>query len=607
MAVAEQNTKPIIFSAYMSRESKYYSLWKNRWIVLKNDKKLYSYKKAFPCSKPTEIIDIVNSIQCIKRTDDDEFTLVFNKNMQKRRFKSHCEKTTDKWVENITKISSVKYDTSIKTKARINGIIDGKCHYDTIPINVVYSRDELLQNIFNQVIHHLQKKYYPKKIQIQYIDATSFTAVDRAAHNSAQERKKKEKKDFAYVSGKTYAEEDIKLISNIPITSFRRHDIINKGLNITWHVKYIHKVSEIQIDCEYMKKSNTRDPLQCPIYQEMKVNYKLNEDNLKHLEEFNHFSNEYVQKPACRYGDECKAYIRQENGDSDRIDDKCHMKLYRHPPRRRQIQLAENMNSLIVNTSPKQNHPLYYPTSEDYKKHGFEIKSKVPYMIWVSKSKNGFLKPLLNEVIANGFNYDLCLQCKQNDDCKHEPSLLTVVDEKLNCVRHISMDSPLRRDEMLALILYTGGYCNYDLCSSQRNGNYEKWKWFDYCLWQGICKLSKKESGSFNVFSGLNGVKLDKLGIQYGYFVTYMSSSWIKEVATSFMGQQDGMIFNIDKEFKGDKDIICCDVSWISKFPDECEILFARSADGLMDDFNNFSGMILDDSNGVQTVSLKKT
>ena len=31
------------------------------------------------------------------------------------------------------------------------------------------------------------------------------------------------------------------------------------------------------------------------------------------------------------------------------------------------------------------------------------------------------------------------------------------------------------RDKMLALVLYTGCDCNYDLCSSQRNGDYNKW------------------------------------------------------------------------------------------------------------------------------------
>ena len=65
----------------------------------------------------------------------------------------------------------------------------------------------------------------------------------------------------------------------------------------------------------------------------------------------------------------------------------------------------------------------------------------------------------------------------------------------------------------------------------------------------------------------------------------------------------DGMIIQIDKEFKNDDMICCCDVSWISKFPDECEILFTRSVNAVWD---VFTCQVLDDCNGVQIVSLSK-
>ena len=45
---------------------------------------------------------------------------------------------------------------------------------------------------------------------------------------------------------------------------------------------------------------------------------------------------------------------------------------------------------------------------------------------------------------------------------------------KLMCMRHKLMESPLNRCEMLAIILYTGGESNYDLCKSQRNKEYKK-------------------------------------------------------------------------------------------------------------------------------------
>ena len=210
---------------------------------------------------------------------------------------------------------------------------------------------------------------------------------------------------------------------------------------------------------------------------------------------------------------------------------------------------------------------------------------------------------MIEEVIKNGFKYDLCLQCKENDECKHDDySLLTVVDEKLNHVRHKRMGSPLHRYHMLALILYTGGDCNYDLCKSQRNGNYDKWKWFDFCLFWGITKLSQREEGKYKLYSGLNKVKLNKKEIKEGYFVTYVSTSWNKNIAQDFMNGE-GMIIEIDENFKNGYDIYCCDVSWISKFPDECEVLFCRSAQRGF--YGSFSLLTSDEKNGIQTVSMQ--
>ena len=84
--------------------------------------------------------------------------------------------------------------------------------------------------------------------------------------------------------------------------------------------------------------------------------------------------------------------------------------------------------------------------------------------------------------------------------------------------------------------------------------------------------------------------------------MTYVSTSWRKEVAQHFMKGNDGMIITIDKEYKENTDVYCCDVSWISKFPDECEILFARSERHDID--NGFECKVMDESNGIQYVSL---
>ena len=155
------------------------------------------------------------------------------------------------------------------------------------------------------------------------------------------------------------------------------------------------------------------------------------------------------------------------------------------------------------------------------------------------------------------------------------------------------------------------------MCSSQRKGDYKKWKWFDYCLWHAIDELSCFEKGDFKVYTGLSGVK-SNIKETSGHFVTYVSTSWRKEVSRAFMKGNKGMIIEIDKQYKNNWDVHCCDVSWISKFPDECEVLFARSArkyDGgmygdtinmlMLDMVTKARYVVLDESNGVQTVSLE--
>ena len=134
-----------------------------------------------------------------------------------------------------------------------------------------------------------------------------------------------------------------------------------------------------------------------------------------------------------------------------------------------------------------------------------------------------------------------------------------------------------------------------------------KWKWFDLCLYKAIFKLSTNEYGKFRVFSGIGGVKLNTKFVDNGYFVTYTSTSWRKDVALTFVNGE-GMLIEIDPNYKQRswgswRDVKCCDVSWISKFPDECEILFARSTSF---GYDNFKCEVIDESSGVQSVILTK-
>eukprot|EP01083_Nonionella_stella_P096565 271503_1 len=438
-------------------------------------------------------------------------------------------------------------------------------------VYAVYKEEELINNIYKAIFECIETRHYPKRIKIAEINDASFTG-QQLFYQPAQ-------------------------IGDCPITQWEKKDIIQKGLSLQIETHFTHQIVSESVTCEFLKKSNDDNPLLCPIYHAMKQKYQFNQQNLEHLQNYTHFKDQCVQqKPPCEFESDCKAYTRCENGEN-RLDDLCHLQIYRHPPRTRQIKLSQNIHHLVINETERDNHWVYFETDED--------KIKYKY-----NETDGFLNALVEEVVNNGFRYDLCLRCGKYDDCKHDDySLLTIVDDKIQCDRHKSMDCPLNRGEMLSFILYTGCDCNYDLCGSQRKGDYEKWTWFDHCLYNGITKLSAKESGSFDVYTGLHGVKLNRKSVDKAWFITYVSTSWRKDVALSFMASE-GMIIKIDKDYKNDElhyhrtsGINCCDVSWISKFMDECEILFARS----IDESDVFGLNVKDESSGIQFVTLDST
>eukprot|EP01084_Bolivina_argentea_P064034 116802_1 len=499
-----------------------------------------------------------------------------------------------------------KTDETIKINVTAAGFVGNNKSVNKLVIITLYRDNETLANIFHKVNEYIRQKYYPAQVSIDYVYENSFT------HILTKEKIQSE------------------LLNPTPITNWRKYKtgstgIIPQGLTVRFSVhtiQYIHKIKSNGITCRYMNKFKTKDALKCPIYHAMKQNYEFTQDNLDHMNLYIHFDDEFEHKPPCKYGQECKAYIRCEQGqDRNRINDKCHMKIFRHPPRTRKIKLAQDVNPLIVSKSPMQNYLLYKPTSLDAQKYGLKLMAALQKknsiftgdgMIisggWQHdpQQEEGYLAALINEVIANGYGNDLCLNCGENDECKHdvyssEYSILYIVYDKLKCHRHKVMGTPLTQDLILALILYTGCECNYDLCSTQRNGDFDKWKWFDLLLWTAIYKLSIIESGAFKVYSGLNAVKMSGKHMDNGYFITYTSTSWNQKVAKRFM-QDKGMMIQFDQKYKQHQEVYCCDVSWVSKFADECEILFARSLHVMESQAgdNQFQCDVLDDSSGVQ-------
>eukprot|EP01084_Bolivina_argentea_P092558 166504_1 len=328
-----------------------------------------------------------------------------SKPQQKPLYTEHAKNTQNK--QHIIPIK-------IRTNAEYNTTHEyDKRFKSTFTIYALYSKHEELGNVFTQMekrIHHDQI-FKPLKVNFRINDG--FTA---GIHPN-----------------------DMNTAGKISIIAYDKRDIIKKGLSLRVTVAtYKHKVINANISCLYMKQKNTNNPLICPFYHSVKQKYEFTKENLNHLNEYNHFKNEYEEKPQCKHSQDCKAYIRSENG-TNRLDDNCHMRIYRHPPRTRNIKLSENTNPLIVNANLWDNHRVYEPTKADRKKHEYNIK-------------DGFLKALIEEIINNQFQRHLCLDCG-NDECKHEQyPILQMVDEKLNHNRHKIIGSPLRRDHMLALI-----------------------------------------------------------------------------------------------------------------------------------------------------------
>ena len=102
------------------------------------------------------------------------------------------------------------------------------------------------------------------------------------------------------------------------------------------------------------------------------------------------------------------------------------------------------------------------------------------------------------------------------------------------------------------------------------------------------------------MYSGFYGVQLHRKETKQKALTTYTSASWNKTIAEQFM-KGKGMLIQIDKKFKTNPNVHCCDVSWTSKFPWECEILLSRAV-GWSSEFNC---SIVDETNGVQTVLLQ--
>ena len=314
------------------------------------------------------------------------------------------------------------------------------------------------------------------------------------------------------------------------------------------------------MECKHLQSEG-----KCNIYEAITEHNQLTENNLNHMRQYNHFDKKFNIKPECAAGINCKHYqntLIRVYGD---IEADCHMQCYSHPAR---IDRMEQMQSDNIF------HDFQYDEGVDYENTVWR-----PSREWLEKWKKeyvegvGLYHHLIEEVIENGFERDLLL--------KNDVTIDNKVNDIYNHPRHTQYGKPLDKGQILALILYTEGECNYDLCAAHREGDFLKWKMMHHALMQAIYWLSLNERGSkYELYTGLNGVKLKTANS--GHFKQYTSTTYDWDVALQFKNGgvcedpylNHGMIIKLNAESRFYAN--CCDVSWISAFPDEKEVLFNR-------------------------------
>ena len=152
-------------------------------------------------------------------------------------------------------------------------------------------------------------------------------------------------------------------------------------------------------------------------------------------------------------------------------------------------------------------------------------------------------------------------------------------ESKMFHSRHKMMGYPLMCCEMLALMLYCDGECNYDLCKSQRSHTViQKWPYFHFLLNRAIERLSQFEIHYEHIYTGVCGVHLEiSNDVQFVHFQTNVSFSTDFDVALQFRGDS-GVIIGLNMKRIVNKPSVgtsfqACDVSWISSHEEEKEIL----------------------------------
>ncbi|ETO00587.1 hypothetical protein RFI_36853 [Reticulomyxa filosa] len=227
--------------------------------------------------------------------------------------------------------------------------------------------------------------------------------------------------------------------------------------------------------------------------------------------------------------------------------------------------------------------------------------------IHVKLTRNNNLQKLLHEMIKNSCLCDLIntkpmshinIKKQINYNEKDENGELILNDKILTILNelkilyyddiHKQMGYPLQLWHICAILLYCGKSCNVQFSYDQIQFRHYKWPFLDTYLQEAIMILhshERVEESEMELYCGLKNVRLENIEkeIKSGFFISHVSTSDDIHVAKMFRSNQ-GCILHFHPSMRRPKLIDSCDVSWISPFKHEREILFARSFINFVDD-----------------------
>ncbi|CAE8710393.1 unnamed protein product [Polarella glacialis] len=269
------------------------------------------------------------------------------------------------------------------------------------------------------------------------------------------------------------------------------------------------------------------------------------DEALAHMSSWSHVRKE------CRYGHDCqwsKRYRRHQGLDASPHEEGEETKDFR---------IARGHCSVYFHPFSK----AWYEGGERF----LTIPAPPNWHRIPSASRN--LESLIHEVVNNGFESVFT--------CPDGRSLRDIAAEKMDHPIHVMIGTPLRQCHIMAVLLYTGTDCQTDLHQCHRMGNFRKWPVFRAMLNTAIRILQPSEAQVPQnsipdfVYAGFHSVSpMAESEFEYCDFLSTAARRAVAETRR-FLGSQ-GTLFKIRRG-----NAISADVSWISKFPHEEEILFS--------------------------------